>query len=60
MPDEDDLLVFYVNTQEAYKALLERAALQHARVVEPKNPYWAANATLLIDPDGYRVVIACT
>lgn len=55
--DEDDLLVFYTDNYEVYMDLLDRAAALKIPVVEPKNPYWLANGTTLVDPDGYRVVV---
>ncbi|RXK82919.1 VOC family protein [Filimonas effusa] len=55
--DEDDLLVFYADNYEAYLDLLKRAAELQIPGVKPKNPYWLANGTTLLDPDGYRIVI---
>jgi len=55
--DEDDLLVFYADNYEAYIDLLKRAAALEVPEVNPKNPYWLANGTTLVDPDGYRIVV---
>ena len=55
--DEDDLLVFYVSTDE-YSAIITRANLDNIEQVEPKNPYWKENGVTLLDPDGFRIVIS--
>lgn len=55
--DEDDLLVFYADSYEAYLELLKRAETLRISQVTPKNPYWLANGTTLVDPDGYRIVV---
>ena len=55
--DEDDLLVFYADNYEAYTDLLKRAAALKIPEIKPKNPYWLANGTTLVDPDGYRIVV---
>ena len=57
-PDEDDLLVFYVDTQEELEALAQRFSEKGIETVEPKNPYWLTNGIAYADSDGYRVVIA--
>ena len=56
--DEDDLLVFYPETAEAYEAMLRRMKDQHVQSLPAKNPYWNANGILLKDPDGYGVVLS--
>lgn len=57
-PDEDDLLVFYADTIEAYNQIIAIAKQQNIARAEPKNPYWKSNGTLLLDPDGFGVMIA--
>ncbi len=57
-PDEDDLLVFYVDTQEELEALAQRFSEKGIKAIEPKNPYWVTNGIAYADSDGYRVVIA--
>lgn len=58
MPDEDDLLVFYLSTEIEIEQILETAKRNNIYEVAPKNPYWKDNGYTLTDPDGYRVVIA--
>lgn len=57
-PDDDDLLVFYVETKQEYIELNRRIQSKGFRSVEPVNPYWKANGTTYVDPDGFRIVIS--
>jgi len=56
--DEDDLLVFYPETNGDYRDIL--TSLYNNEVAEevPKNPYWQSNGKLFKDPDGYGVIIS--
>ena len=56
--DEDDLLVFYPETMEAYNDLLARLEVNGIQRHLPKNPYWEANGILIKDPDGYGVLVS--
>lgn len=56
--DEDDLLVFYADNQAVYNAIIAKARRHNIPVTEPKNPYWKQNGTLLLDPDGFGVMVA--
>nr|WP_290844647.1 VOC family protein [Flavobacterium sp.] len=56
-PDEDDLLVFYLNSQAEIDALVKRAGRFGTNPIEAKNPYWRENGKILRDPDGFRVCI---
>ena len=56
--DQDDLLVFYLDTEEEYILLKQRLNKNGLRAVESKNPYWKDNGTTYIDPDGFRIVIS--
>jgi len=56
--DEDDLLVFYLNTEAEVKSIVKNAGRNNLAKVSPKNPYWATNSHTFFDPDGYRVVIS--
>ncbi|MDA7803763.1 VOC family protein [Crocinitomix sp.] len=55
--DEDDLLVFYPNTQAEF-ALIEKNIKQaNIKPIRPKNPYWKLKGITILDPDGFGVVI---
>ena len=57
-PDEDDLLVFYVESEKEYIKLKERFKDKGISPVVPRNPYWKENGLTYTDPDGFRVVIS--
>ena len=57
-PDEDDLLVFYVDSQAEMNAIINRAVASSIKIAEPKNPYWKTNGVNLLDPDGFGVIIS--
>ncbi len=56
--DEDDILVFYPDTIEEFVELNEKIKSHQINLIKPKNPYWVENGIMLLDPDGYRVVIS--
>lgn len=56
--DKDDLLVFYADSRAAYDQIIAIAKNNNAPQAEPKNPYWKQHGTLLLDPDGFGVMVA--
>ena len=56
--DEDDLLVFYPNSQQEYDFVLDRIQKLNLNFIQAKNPYWKDNGKMILDPDGYRIVIS--
>lgn len=56
--DEDDLLVFYFNSEAEINAVVKRAVNAGIHPVKAKNPYWNANGMTLPDPDGFLVTLA--
>ena len=56
-PDEDDLLVFYPDSTQAYKDILARLQNANIKRFRPKNNYWQRNGVAVLDPDGYGVSI---
>jgi len=57
-PDDDDLLVYYVETEQEYTELNQQIQNKGFQPVEPANPYWKANGTTYVDPDGFRIVLS--
>ncbi|MFT3981165.1 MAG: hypothetical protein QM687_11890 [Ferruginibacter sp.] len=55
--NEDDLLVFYPETQQAYDQMLANIQAHNIKTFQAKNPYWSRNGVLVNDPDGYGVII---
>ena len=53
----EDLLVFYVPSQDDWKARCQAMLDAGFLEVEPYNPYWKQNGRTFQDADGYRVVI---
>ena len=56
--DEDDLLVLYPETELAYNHLIKNILNHNISFIDSKNSYWKANGKMLLDPDGYRIVIS--
>ena len=57
-PDEDDLFVFYAESDAEYDHLIEQFTINNIPEVTAKNPYWSANGKTYTDPDGFRIVIS--
>lgn len=56
--DEDDILVFYVNSKiELYK-IQEILKQKDLNFEQPKNPYWSKNGIMISDPDKYKVIFS--
>lgn len=55
---EEDVLVFYPSTRLEYNNILDRINISSIKIIEAKNPYWNENGKMLLDPDGYRIVIS--
>lgn len=56
-PDEDDLLVFYLDTQDKIHTILKHAQKLGFAPVKSKNPYWNQNGTELRDPDNFGIIL---
>lgn len=56
--DEDDLLVFYPETEEEYEKLIANIQRLELPTITPKNPYWRGNGTMVEDPDGFKIVVS--
>ena len=55
-PTPDNLLVFYLPDEEAWRAAVERMRGAGSEPVPAFNPYWDRDGVTFEDPDGYRVV----
>jgi len=56
-PSLDNLLVLYVESEQAAELAAGRLADLGYRDVEPENPYWDGRSITIPDPDGWRVVL---
>lgn len=58
-PDADDLLVFYLETEEALEELKIKIKEAEIPYEKSKNPYWTRNGIEIKDPDGFGVILTC-
>ncbi len=56
--NEDDALVFYPEKISEYNQLLKNIQKQNISIIKAKNLYWNENGKMILDPDGYRVIIS--
>ncbi|EKT3957746.1 VOC family protein [Flavobacterium psychrophilum] len=56
--NEDDIYVFYPKTISEYHKLIESVLKNNISFIEPKNPYWNENGKMILDPDGFRIIIS--
>lgn len=56
-PSVDNLLVLYVESEQAAEIVAGRLADLGYPDVEPENPYWDGRSITIADPDGWRLVL---
>jgi catechol 2,3-dioxygenase-like lactoylglutathione lyase family enzyme len=56
--NEDDILVFYPETILEFDVLIENISKNNINFIASKNPYWNINGKMILDPDGYRIIIS--
>jgi len=54
----DDVLVFYPETLVEYDLLIENISRNNIKFIASKNPYWKDSGKMILDPDGYHVIIS--
>lgn len=57
---DEDLLVLYLNTLDQVRTVGARLVAAGVSTVASPNPYWHRFGETLLDPDGYRVVVAAS
>lgn len=55
---EDDCLVFYPNSKLELEIIQEKLKSHSVAIIPSKNPFWNENGIMILDPDGYRIVIS--
>ena len=55
---EEDILVFYPNNKLEFEIMLDKIKNHEIEFILGKNPYWNENGKIILDPDGYRIVIS--
>ena len=56
-PTDEDLIVFYIPDQQAWKEACTQAETAGFRQVASHNPYWERQGQTFEDLDGYRIVL---
>ena len=56
--NEDDVLVFYPNSKIEFDLIMNKIQSQNIDFIKAKNPYWNENGKMILDPDGYKIVIS--
>ena len=56
--NEDDILVFYPQDKIEYESVIYKIQSKNIEFIEAKNPYWNENGKMILDPDGYRIIIS--
>ena len=55
---EDDILVFYPASKTEFDLLVHKLQSHEIEFIKVKNPYWNENGKMILDPDGYRILIS--
>lgn len=55
---EDDTLVFYPESKMEFDLLINQLQSHEIEFIKAKNPYWNENGKMILDPDGYRILIS--
>lgn len=56
--DEDDILVFYVNSEIELSRIKKILTQRNIKLETPKNPYWKENGILVSDPDNFNIIFS--
>ena len=56
--NEDDMLVFYPTSKIEFDILVNKLQSHEIKFIKAKNPYWNENGKMILDPDGYRIIIS--
>ena len=56
-PDRDDLIVFYLDSDEEIQTIINKAKQAAILPVTSQNPYWNEKGIELTDPDGFGVIL---
>ena len=58
-PTDEDLLVLYIPQRSRWDAAVQGLEQLGSLPVPSSNPYWDERGLTFVDPDGYRIVLAC-
>jgi hypothetical protein len=55
---DEDYLVFYPENITDYNLIIERISENNIAFIESKNPFWNENGKIILDPDGFGIIIS--
>ena len=55
---EEDYLVFYPENKSENDKILENISKNNIEFISPKNPFWNENGKVILDPDGFGMIIS--
>ena len=55
---EEDYLVFYPENKSENDKILENISKNNIEFISPKNPFWTENGKVILDPDGFGIIIS--
>ena len=56
--NEEDYLVFYPENQLEYERIIKNIETNNIKFITSKNPYWNENGKIILDPDGFGIIIS--
>jgi Glyoxalase/Bleomycin resistance protein/Dioxygenase superfamily len=55
---EEDYLVFYTENEIEYQKIINSISENKIQFIESKNPFWNENGKLILDPNGFGIIIS--
>jgi hypothetical protein len=56
--NDDNIIVFYPKNKIDFDLIMNKIQSQNIDFIKAKNPYWNENGKMILDPDGYKIVIS--
>ena len=56
--NEEDYLVFYPENQLEHDQILKNIEANNIKFITSKNLYWNENGKIILDPDGFGIIIS--
>lgn len=56
--DIEDMLVFYPTEKDEYDKIVDQIEANNIEKIQSRNPYWNDNGIMILDPDGFGVVVS--
>lgn len=54
----EDYLVLYPKNILEYNSIIDKIHKNKIELLDSKNPYWNKNGTIILDPDGFGIIIS--